>query len=116
MTPPNSERAETTMINGAVRVGASERQSQVKFFAIDPAKGAELPTAFSSAGPDDVADACAAAEAAFAGFSSLEPEARARFLEAIADNILGIGDKLIVTAMTETGLPRVRLEGERSRT
>ena len=104
------------MINGAVLVGFGERQNDLKFFAIDPAKGAELPTAFSSAGPDDVADACAAAEAAFAAFSSLEPEARARFLEAIADNILGIGDALIVTAMTETGLPRVRLEGERGRT
>lgn len=104
------------MINGAVLVGAEERQRDVKFLAIDPAKGAELPTPFSSASEQDVADACAQAEAAFERFSSLEPEARARFLEAVADNILAIGDELIVTAMTETGLPRVRLEGERGRT
>ena len=104
------------MINGAVLVGSGERQNDLKFFAIDPAKGVELPTAFSSAGPADVADACAAAQAAFAGFSSLQPEVRARFLETIAENILGVGDELIVTAMTETGLPRVRLEGERGRT
>lgn len=104
------------MINGAVLVGSAERQSDIKFLAIDPSKGVELPTTFSSASARDVADACALAEAAFAGFSSLTPEARARFLEAVADNIGAIGDELIVTAMTETGLPRVRLEGERGRT
>lgn len=104
------------MINGAVLVGAEERQRDLKFLAIDPAKDAELPTPFSSATDQDVADACALAAAAFERFSSLEPEARARFLEAVADNILAIGDELIVTAMTETGLPRVRLEGERGRT
>lgn len=104
------------MINGAVLVGSEERQRDLKFLAIDPAKGAELPTPYSSATEQDVADACALAAAAFERFSSLEPEARARFLETVADNILAIGDELIVTAMTETGLPRVRLEGERGRT
>ncbi|CAN7331733.1 aldehyde dehydrogenase (NADP(+)) [Phenylobacterium sp. LjRoot219] len=104
------------MINGAVLVGAEERQRDLKFLAIDPAKGVELPTAFSSANEQDVADACALAAAAFERFSTLEPEARARFIEAVGDNILAIGDELIVTAMTETGLPRVRLEGERGRT
>lgn len=104
------------MINGAVLVGSEERQRDLKFLAIDPAKGAELPTPYSSATEQDVADACALAAAAFERFSSLEPEARARFLETVADNILAIGDELIVTAMTETGLPRGRLEGERGRT
>jgi NADP-dependent aldehyde dehydrogenase len=104
------------MINGAVLIGASERQSDAKFHAVDPASGAELPTAFSQAGRDEVAAACALAEAAFRSFSTLTPDARARFLETVAENILAIGDELIVTAIAETGLPRVRLEGERNRT
>jgi len=104
------------MINGAVLVGAGERQKDARFLAIDPAKGVESPTPFSQADAQDVADACALAEAAFERFSTVEPEARARFLEAVAANIEAIGDELIVTAMTETGLPRARLEGERGRT
>ena len=60
--------------------------------------------------------ACALAEAAFPVFSALAPEARAAFLDAVADAIVAIGDELIVTAMAETGLPRARLEGERGRT
>ena len=104
------------MINGAILVGAGERQRDPKFFAVDPSTGAERPTAFSEAGAEDVADAGALAEAAFARFAGLEPDARARFLETVAENILAIGDDLIVTAMAETGLPRVRLEGERGRT
>ncbi|MGC8469539.1 MAG: aldehyde dehydrogenase (NADP(+)), partial [Acetobacteraceae bacterium] len=40
----------------------------------------------------------------------------ARFLEAIAAEILACGDGLILRAMAETGLPRTRLEGERGRT
>jgi acyl-CoA reductase-like NAD-dependent aldehyde dehydrogenase len=63
------------MINGAVLVGSSERQRDPKFLAIDPAKGKELPTAFSSAGTQDVEDACAAAEAAFAGAVTHEDNA-----------------------------------------
>ncbi|MEL0211238.1 MAG: aldehyde dehydrogenase family protein, partial [Novosphingobium sp.] len=43
-------------------------------------------------------------------------EERAAFLEAIASEILAIGDDLIEAAMSESGLPRARLEGERGRT
>ncbi len=44
------------------------------------------------------------------------PATRAAFLEAVAKLIVAIGDELIATAMAETGLPRMRLEGERGRT
>ncbi len=43
-------------------------------------------------------------------------EQRAAFLERIADNIVAIGSTLIERAMQETGLPQMRLEGERGRT
>jgi NADP-dependent aldehyde dehydrogenase len=63
-----------------------------------------------------VAEACALADAAFPAFAATDPESRAAFLERIADNIVAIGDDLIVRAMAESGLPRMRLEGERGRT
>lgn len=67
-------------------------------------------------GPADVAAACAAAEAAFDTYRATDRETRAAFLERIADEIMAIGDPLIEAAMTESGLPRPRLEGERGRT
>ncbi|EQB06633.1 2,5-dioxovalerate dehydrogenase [Sphingobium quisquiliarum P25] len=104
------------MFNGAILVGASERRGGDPFFAVHPASGGQGEVAFSNASPADVADACALAEAAFESFSALTPDARATFLETAAEQILAIGDLLIETAMTESGLPRPRLEGERGRT
>ena len=67
-------------------------------------------------GPEDVAAACRAAEAAFDIYRATSKEERARFLERIAEEILALGDALIEAAMRESGLPRARLEGERGRT
>jgi 2,5-dioxopentanoate dehydrogenase len=91
-------------------------QRDASFAATNPATGDALPQAFSEAGAQDVEEACAMAENAFASFSTLTPEKRATFIEAVADAIVDIGDILIETAMAESGLPRARLEGERGRT
>ncbi|PJG47589.1 aldehyde dehydrogenase (NADP(+)) [Sphingobium sp. LB126] len=104
------------MFNGAILVGAAERLGGEPFFAVDPSTGARGEVAFHNASAADVADACALADAAFEGFSTLAPDARAAFLEGVADQIMAIGDLLITTAMSESGLPRGRLEGERGRT
>ena len=104
------------MFNGAILIGASERQGGEPFYAINPATGAKGDVAFSSAMPAEVEEAAALADAAFETFSTLSPEARATFMESVADNIVAIGDLLIETAMAETGLPRARLECERGRT
>jgi NADP-dependent aldehyde dehydrogenase len=104
------------MINGKILLGASERDGASGFSAVDPSTGAEIEPRFAEAGAADVADACALAEAAFPSYSETDLETRAKFLETIAENILAIGDELIERAMTESGLPRVRLEGERGRT
>jgi 2,5-dioxopentanoate dehydrogenase len=63
-----------------------------------------------------VEKACVLAWAAFDTYRESSREERARFLEAIAANILALGDALIERAMAESGLPRARLEGERART
>ncbi|MBA4090832.1 MAG: aldehyde dehydrogenase (NADP(+)) [Sphingobium sp.] len=104
------------MFNGAILIGASERTGGAPFYAIDPSTGARGDIAFSNASVADVADATALADAAFEAFSTLTPDARATFLESVADQIVAIGDLLITTAMSESGLPRGRLEGERGRT
>ena len=50
------------------------------------------------------------------GYRATGTEERARFLDTIAANILGLGDALIERACAETGLSRGRIEGERGRT
>lgn len=72
--------------------------------------------AFAANTPDDVRAACLAADAAFDAYRATDRETRAAFLERIAEEILAVGDALIVAAMRESGLPRARLEGERGRT
>ena len=84
--------------------------------AVNPATGAELEPDFGGANKGDVERACALAAAAFPFYRNLPLEQRAKFLDAIAEHILGLGDALIERAMLESGLPRPRLEGERGRT
>ncbi|MBU6267622.1 MAG: aldehyde dehydrogenase (NADP(+)) [Sphingomonadales bacterium] len=104
------------MVNGSILIGSTERRREPGFRAIDPASGEPFGPAISEADAADVAEACALAAAAAPVFAATDPQARAAFLEAVADAILAIGDDLVTTAMAESGLPRVRLEGERMRT
>jgi NADP-dependent aldehyde dehydrogenase len=60
--------------------------------------------------------ACRTAEEAFWSFSTLPREARARFLERIAEEIEARGAEITEIGHQETGLPTARLEGERGRT
>lgn len=103
-------------LTGAFFVGASRVTTADTFAGFDPTANRVLEPSFSAAAAEHVASACALAEAAFDVFRETSPEARAKFLETIADNILALGDPLIERAMAETGLPRARLEGERGRT
>ena len=85
-------------------------------FGFNPATNEQLDPAYSLITGDQLAEATAAAAAAYPSFSTLDPETHAGFLEAIADNIEAIGDELIIRAGQETGLPAARLTGERART
>lgn len=98
-------------IAGERRSGAGE-----PVYAIAPATGERVGPAFGGATPSDVADACAAASAAFRPYRALTLEARAAFLEAIAEEIEALGDALIERAVLETALPVARITGERGRT
>src|SRR5262245_49182059 len=85
--------------------------------AFDPSKGAPIDApAFGVATQADVERACELARDAFDAYRAQPLAARAAFLEAIADEIVALGDALIERAHAETGLPVARLQGERGRT
>ncbi|GJH19233.1 aldehyde dehydrogenase (NADP(+)) [Caballeronia novacaledonica] len=104
-------------ITGEMLIGASAvRGTDATLRAFDPARNADLEPAFGGGGAAEVARACELAEAAFDDYRHAPLETRAQFLEAIADNIIALGDTLIERAMAESALPKARLEGERART
>ena len=86
------------------------------FHAANPADSSTLPPAFHPAGENDVNAAMELANAAFEIFRETTGEQRAVFLERIADEIMALGDELLIRANLETGLPPARLTGERART
>src|SRR5689334_15593033 len=86
------------------------------FRAWNPTEACDIEPVFYSAAEADVGQACALAQAAFESYRYTTPAQRAALLNAIADNIAALGDKLIERAVLETGLPVARLEGERGRT
>lgn len=75
-----------------------------------------LPEEFTIATAEEIEEAASKAKIAFEVYKNTSFEERAVFLETIAEEILNIGNALIERAMLETGLPEVRLVGERGRT
>ncbi len=86
------------------------------FRAVSPLDRSELDPAFHESPLEDVDRALVLAEEAFGIYRKIPAEERAVFLETIAEEILKIGDDLILRAHRETGLPIDRLTGERGRT
>lgn len=86
------------------------------FFAVNPSSGKELEPGFKEASAEEIDDAVQKASAAFQVYRNKSGKEKAELLEAIADEILSLGDDLISRCMEETGLPEGRLTGERGRT
>jgi alpha-ketoglutaric semialdehyde dehydrogenase len=86
------------------------------FTATNPATNAPLSPPFQESTTDQVNAACTAAQDAFQQTRRSTPKERATLLRTIADEILALGDPLILRTVEETGLPRPRIEGERGRT
>lgn len=104
-------------VSGALLIGGQAiRGTNDSFKAINPATGEKLEPAFGGATHENLEQACALAWQAFDSYRETSLEARARFLEKIAENILETGDALIDRCVSESGLPRARIEGERGRT
>ncbi len=86
------------------------------FYAEDPANGKKLEPGFYEATENEIETAIEKGSLAFQDYRRKSGIERAGFLEAIADEILALGDDLISRCMLETGLPEARLKGERGRT
>lgn len=86
------------------------------FQGTNPATGELLPGAFHQATANEANEIAVKAAAAFKIYSQKSGEEKAIFLEAIAEEIMALGDDLINRAIAETGLPAARLTGERGRT
>jgi NADP-dependent aldehyde dehydrogenase len=96
--------------------GRAVRGTMGAMRAVNPATGEEMEPVFGGASAADVDAACVLAEAAFDAYRATGLEQRAVFLEAIAQGIVELGDVLVERVMSESGLPRARVEGERGRT
>ena len=83
-------------------------------FSSQPVKG--VAQEFCVGTPALVEKAVIAAERAFEAYAATSRDTRANFLTMIADEIDARGDEITEVGSAETGLPEVRLQGERGRT
>ena len=83
-------------------------------FMSEPSSG---PAHAFSVGTEELIDkAILAAEEAFGSYGKTSRESRAKFLNAIADEIEARADAITEIGTQESGLPEARLQGERGRT
>ncbi|WP_448566808.1 aldehyde dehydrogenase (NADP(+)) [Thalassotalea ganghwensis] len=86
------------------------------FVATDAALNQPMETTFADATEAEVEQAISSANKAFSQYSQLSAERRAKFLRTIGEQIMELGDELVEIACKETGLPAMRIQGERGRT
>lgn len=98
-------------------IGFSESEGTGKILqGVNPVDNTMLDDKFFIASAADVNEALTKADLAFASFKQSGADARAAFLEKIADEMEALGDVLVKRASLETGLPEARIIGERGRT
>ena len=86
------------------------------FKTFDPKLNKVTPWEFKEASIDEVDEAAQLASKAYETYRNFSRERKAEFLQAIAEEIENLGDELLETYMTESGLPKGRAQGERGRT
>jgi len=85
------------------------------FQAVNPTTNQKLDPVFYEAGAAHADEALRAADGAFDSLRTSSAETRAALLEALAEEILALGEALLERAHAETALPLARLTGERGR-
>ena len=93
----------------------SSSSSDKTFHSINPETGKAFGSPFYEATLEDVDDACWLADQAYNDLRVTSAKTRGALLDAIADEIMALGDVLLERAHAETGLPMGRLTGERGR-
>lgn len=105
------------MITGKNYIGSSLSSKGSKTYTtFNPQLNLENDTLFSEATKEEINEAAALASEAFKTYKNVSGIQKAAFLNAIADEILALGDEAITTYCSETGLPEGRAIGERGRT
>lgn len=105
-----------TLHGRSIIAGQLDSSTGRTFHPVSPLDSKPIEPAFHECTLAEVDQALWQAEEAFALYRKTSAEARAAFLEAIADEILALGDGLLQRCHHETGLPLDRLTGERGRT
>ena len=83
---------------------------------MNPATGEPLSGQFPGATTDEVNQAVKKAQHAASVYGKISGERKAKFLNAIAEEIETLGDTLVERCCAESGLPEARIIGERGRT
>ncbi|MGA8137966.1 MAG: aldehyde dehydrogenase (NADP(+)) [Pseudomonas gingeri] len=96
--------------------GQRSANGTVKLHSVDASSGAALPHDFYQATAQEVDAAAKAAAAAYPAYRALSAQRRAKFLEAVADELDALGDDFVELVCRETALPAARIKGERGRT
>ncbi|TAH09558.1 MAG: aldehyde dehydrogenase (NADP(+)) [Sphingobacteriia bacterium] len=91
-------------------------QSNNSFQSFSTLKGEFLPTIYPFSSEEKISEALLKANEAVIPYGKTSFVQRADFLETIAQNILALGEDLLMQAHLETALPIARLTGERDRT
>ncbi|OOG71763.1 aldehyde dehydrogenase (NADP(+)) [Flavobacterium sp. A45] len=105
------------MITGKNYIGSQLKGNGDKNYkTFNPQLNIENPWEFTEATQEEIEEAVTLADQAFKIYRNCSGQEKAAFLNAIADEILALGDELLETYCTESGYPRGRAEGERGRT
>jgi 2,5-dioxopentanoate dehydrogenase len=92
------------------------RDGGASFRAEDPITGHVLEPEFASALPEEVDEAARLAAEAFTAFGRVTGKRKGQLLRLIAISLEAIHELIVERAHLETGLPKLRLEGELART
>lgn len=87
-----------------------------RFKTFNPKTNIHNPQEFVEASDAEINQAVNLASEAFKTYRHFNGVKKANFLNAIADQIMALGDTLVHMYMSETGLPEGRAKGERGRT
>ncbi|MFT7380767.1 MAG: alpha-ketoglutaric semialdehyde dehydrogenase [Roseivirga sp.] len=105
------------MIKGTNFIGkTASAKGKHPLFAINPTDNSQLAGQFTAATEEEINAAVEQAQSAYIVYQATSSALKADFLDAIAEEIMALGDELVQRASSETGLPEGRIQGERGRT
>jgi alpha-ketoglutaric semialdehyde dehydrogenase len=104
------------MITGKNYIGSQLKAGgTITLKTFNPLLNTENPWVFTEATQEEIEEAVALAHQAFGSYKRCSGIEKARFLNTIADEILALGDELLVQYCSESGFLKGRAEGERGR-